>query len=98
MAKQKAQESQLKRGVRAVPWTTLLQGGVIVGRRWTALSAKERARVTELVRASRGRVSNLSGKERLELRKLARKLDLAGMSRELARLARIKRSRKRRRR
>jgi hypothetical protein len=91
-------DSKLKRGAKAVPWAALLQGTVIVGRRWAALSAKERARFTELVRDSRGRVSNLSTKERLELRKLARKLDIRGMGRELVALRQIKRSRRRRRR
>jgi hypothetical protein len=89
-------DSTLKRTVKAVPWAALLQGTVIVGRRWAALSAKERARFTELVHKSRGRVRNLSVKERLELRKLAHKLDVKGMSRDLMLLARGKRSRRRR--
>jgi hypothetical protein len=88
-------ESKLKRGAKAVPWAALLQGAVIVGRRWAALSAKERTRLTELARESRGRVSNLSRKERAELRKLAHKLDLRGMRRELMVLRRIQRSRRR---
>ncbi len=81
-------DSKLGRTVKAVPWTTLLQGTVIVGRRWAALSRKERARLSELVRKSRGRVGNLSVKQRLELRKLARKLDVKGMGRELIALGR----------
>jgi hypothetical protein len=92
-------DSKLKRTVKAVPWATLLQGTMIVGRRWAALSEKERARFTELVRRSRGRVRNLSMKERLELRKLAHKLDVRGMGRDLAPLVlrrRHKRGRKRR--
>jgi hypothetical protein len=91
-------ESKLKRRARAVPWAVLLQGGLIIGKRWTALSAKERARLTELVRESRGRIGNLSVKERLELRKLARKLDVKGMARELVPLARGKRRGRRKRR
>jgi hypothetical protein len=75
----------------------LLRGGVIVGKRWTALSAKERARLAELVRQSRGRIGNLSVKQRLELRKLTRKLDLKGMSRELVPLVRGRRRGRRRR-
>jgi hypothetical protein len=93
-------DSKLKRTARAVPWAALLQGTLIVGRRWAALSEKERARFTELVRRSRGRVRNLSTKERLELRKLAHKLDVRGMGRDLAPLVlrrRHKRGRKRRR-
>jgi len=85
----------LRRTVKAVPWMTLAQGTVIVGRRWAALSAKERARVAELVRKSRGRMGNLSVRERLELRKLVRKLDVRGMSRELMVLKRGHRRRHR---
>ena len=59
---------------------------MIVGKRWNALSGKERARLAELLRQSRGRTSNLSAKQRLELRKLAGKLDLKGMARELTSL------------
>ncbi len=91
-------DSKLKRTARAVPWVTLLQGGVIVGRRWAALSAKERARFTELVRESRGRLGNLSVKERMELRKLAHKLDIRSMGSELMALKRVRRSRRRRKR
>jgi hypothetical protein len=95
----KTSDSKLKRTVRAVPWATLLQGTMIVGRRWASLSEKERARFAELVRRSRGRVRNLSTRERLELRKLAHKLDVRGMGRDLAPLVlrrRHKRGRKRR--
>jgi hypothetical protein len=76
-------KSKLKGTADAVPWALLLRGGLIVGKRWTALSGKERARFVALVRDSRGRLSNLSVKQRLELRKLARKLDLKSLSREL---------------
>ncbi|HYM45174.1 MAG TPA: hypothetical protein VES65_03315 [Solirubrobacteraceae bacterium] len=98
MAKPKPSESKLKRTAKEVPWAALLQGSVIVGKRWTALSAKERARLTELVRSSRGRLGNLGARERAELRRLARKLDLKGMGRELTALARSRRSRRRGRR
>jgi hypothetical protein len=48
------------------------------------------------LRESRGRLSNLSTRQRLELRRLARKLDLKGMGRELRPLVRGgKRSRRR---
>ncbi len=96
MAKPSKSDSKLKRTAKAVPWAALLQVWVIVGRRWGALSRKERARFTELVRSSRGRVGNLSVRERLELRRLARKLDLKDMGRELVALKRGGRGRKRR--
>jgi len=97
VSKQRESKSKLKSGVEAVPWAMLLRGGVIVGKRWSALSAKERARLAQLVRESRGRVGNLSVKQRMELRKLARKLDLKGIGRELMPLVRRgRRGRKRR--
>jgi hypothetical protein len=76
-----------------LPWAALLQAGVVVGKRWRALSEKERARLTRLLRESGGRVGNLSEKERKELRRLAGKLDLKGMSRDLTGLARRGRAR-----
>jgi hypothetical protein len=75
-------KSKLDRA-KAVPWLMLLQVGVVVGRRWTGISEKDRARLTELVRESRGRIGNLSSREQRELRKLAGRLDLKGMGREL---------------
>ncbi len=83
MAKRSESKSLVKSTVAAVPWLTLPRAAIVVSRRWNALSAKERARLAELVSESRGRISNLSVKERTELRKLARKLDLKGMGREL---------------
>jgi hypothetical protein len=85
--------------LKALPWAALLQGVVVIGRRWRSLSEKDRARLTRLVRDSHGRLGNLSTKERMELRRLARKLDLKGIGRELLGLARGGRgARKRRRR
>jgi hypothetical protein len=91
-------KSRLKRTVAAVPWLALVRGTMIVGKRWTALSSKERARLAELVRQSRGRMSNLSVKQRLELRRLAHKLDLKGLGGELMPLVRGGRGRKHKRR
>jgi hypothetical protein len=87
--------SRVKRTVAAVPWLALVRGTMIVGKRWTALSSKERARLAELVRESRGRVGNLSVKQRLELRRLVHKLDLKGLGGELLPLVRGGRKRKR---
>jgi hypothetical protein len=82
--------------VKALPWAAIAGAGVAVGKRWSALSAKERQRLTALVRDSRGRVGNLSSKERSELKRLVGKLDLKGAMRELLPLVRGgKRGRKR---
>jgi hypothetical protein len=83
---------------RALPWAVLLQAAMVIGRRWRALSEKDRARIARLLRDSGGRPRNLRPKERRELRKLARKLDLKGMGRELVGLAGARRGRRGRRR
>jgi hypothetical protein len=75
-------KSKLDR-VKDLPWLMMLQAGAILGRRWSALSEKERAQLTRILRDSRGRRSNLSVKQRYKLRRLARKLDLKGAGREL---------------
>jgi hypothetical protein len=69
--------------VKALPWAAIASAGVAVGKRWSALSAKERRRLTSLVRESRGRVGNLSSKERSELKKLVGKLGLKDAASEL---------------
>jgi hypothetical protein len=99
MARSAKKRSEGKRPgrLRAIPWTSLLQGGVVVGSRWRRLTAKERERLRELIRKSRGRVDQLSDKERKELRKLAAKLDLKGMGKELIALRAVSRRRRRRR-
>ncbi|MGO9489766.1 MAG: hypothetical protein ACLQBB_12145 [Solirubrobacteraceae bacterium] len=94
--KSKESKSRAER-LKSLPWAAMLQGSVVVGRRWRALSAKDRERLTELARESRGRLGNLSVKERTELRKLARKLDLKGMGAELLALRRVRARRRRRR-
>jgi hypothetical protein len=83
VAKRSESESLVKRTVSSVPWLTVTRAAMIVSRRWNALSAKERAHLTQLVGESRGRLSNLSVKQREELRKLARKLDVKSMGQEL---------------
>ena len=96
MSKRSESKSLIKSTVGAVPWLTLTRAAMIVSRRWNALSAKERAHLAQLVTESRGRASNLSLKQRAELRKLARKLDLKGMGQELWPLFRGSRGRGRR--
>ncbi len=83
MSRRSESRSLVKSTAGALPWLTLARVAMIISRRWNALSAKERASLAQLVGESRGRASNLSGKQRSELRKLAGKLDLKGMGREL---------------
>ena len=88
MPKPKISSKSSSARVKALPWAAALQVVVAVARRWKALSERDRARLSQLTRDSRGRLGNLSAKERGELRKLAGKLDLKGMGRELLPLVR----------
>ncbi|MGH2904416.1 MAG: hypothetical protein ACRDK7_12670 [Solirubrobacteraceae bacterium] len=88
-------KSKLDR-VKDVPWALLLQISLVLGKRWRSLSAKDRARLTELTRESRGRLGNLSGKERKEMKKLVSKLHPKRTARELVLLTRARRWRKHR--
>ncbi len=83
MPRAKTQEKSKGERLKALPWATLARGGFVVGRRWRTLSEKERARLAELVRESRGRPGNLGAKQRKELRTLVDKLDPKRMGREL---------------
>ena len=94
----KAKATSARERVKDLPWVLLLQAAVVIGKRWRALSEGDRARLTRLVRESQGRPARLSAKERLELRRLAGKLDIKRMARELALLARAGGNRRRRRR
>jgi hypothetical protein len=88
-------KSKLQR-VKDLPWALLLQMGLVLGKRWRSLSAKDRTRLTELTRESRGRLDNLSAKERRELKKLVGKLHPKRTARDLVLLTRARRRRKRR--
>jgi hypothetical protein len=76
------------RRVKTRPWAALLQAAYVIGKRWRTLSEKERARLSSLVRDSGGRPGNLSEKDRRELRRLARKLELRSLGRDLIGVAR----------
>lgn len=97
MSKRRESQSLVKSTVGAVPWLTVARVAMVVSRHWNALSVKERARLAQLIGESRGRASNLSSKQRSELAKLARKLDLKGLGRDLWPLVRGARGRRGRR-
>jgi hypothetical protein len=90
-----ARKSKSER-LRALPWGLLLQVVVLVGRRWRALSGKDRARLARLTRDSRGWVGNLNSSERAELRKLVGRLELRGLAGDVLALVRRGRGRRRR--
>jgi hypothetical protein len=69
---------------------------VIARDHWERLTPGERAHLAALVRKSRGRPGNLTARERGDLRRLAAKLDLPGLGRSVAPVARGLRGRPRR--
>jgi hypothetical protein len=76
--------------LRAFPWARLLaaaRAAVATKGHWDKLTPDERRLLARLVRKSRGRASNLSLRERNQLRRLVAKLELRRLGRDLAVLA-----------
>ena len=62
---------------RAGPWGwvfVFVQAVLTTRRHWQSLPAADRGRLQELLRRSRGRPGNLTERERVELRYLARRM------------------------
>jgi hypothetical protein len=76
-------------GFRALPWTwvfAVARAAVVTKRHWDKLTSEERRSLVRLVRKSKGRASNLSLRERNQLRRLVAKLELRRLGRDLAAL------------
>lgn len=73
---------------RAIPWAVLLEVMVLTREHWERLTPGERAHLTALLRKSRARPGNLTPAERRDVRRLAAKLDLPALGRNLAPVAR----------
>lgn len=84
------------RKTRPVPWLLLIEGAVAVKDHWENLSPGERQRVAKLLRKSGGRPSNLSAREKAELKRLGRKLDPAGLGKKLLPIGRSAQKKRRR--
>ncbi len=69
--------------VRAVPWFIVAQAALAANAHWKQLEPGDRARLTQLLKRSKGLPANLSAKEREEVRLLIGRLDLATLGREL---------------
>jgi hypothetical protein len=81
--------------LRAVKWAVLFDAMVVARDHWSKLTPGERAHLAALLRKSRGRWGNLSPGERRDVRRLAAKLDLPTLGRNLAPVARRLRPRPR---
>ena len=76
--------------LKALPigWAILVGQAVLVARRhWGNLSPRSRARVRELIAKSKGRPGNLTARERSELLRIAREVDLRTLARDLGDVA-----------
>jgi hypothetical protein len=71
----------------------VLQAAMAAGEHWRDLPEADRRRLRELLAKSRGRPSNLSRRERDELRALVRRVDVPGFARRMAPLGRRTRRR-----
>ena len=96
MPRSKTRAKAARERIKSLPWAAALQAAIVLRRRWTALSQKDRDRLIRLMRDSRGRLSNLTGRDRDELRRVVRKADLKGIGRDLLALRGARRGRKRR--
>lgn len=74
--------------IRAVPWLLFFEAARTVRAHYLDdLSPSERRRVIEILRHSHGNPMAVTPRERDELRRLAGKIDLRGMARDLAPVA-----------
>lgn len=73
--------------IKAVPWLLMMQAALTAREHWDVLTAAERTALTRLLRTAKGRPSNLTTRERAELRRLVGRLDLPGLGKDLMPLA-----------
>ena len=64
-------------GRRLVPWFVIFEVLRTGKAHWDELDPRDRTRLVELMRKSKGRASNLTERERTELRMIARRLQLS---------------------
>jgi len=69
---------------RLVPWFVIFEVLRAGKEHWDQLDPKDRTRLVELMRKSKGRASNLTEGERTELRMIARRLQLIRFGRNAA--------------
>jgi hypothetical protein len=81
--------------LRTIKWAVVFDAVVVARDHWNKLTPGERAHLTSLLRKSHGRPGNLTPGERRDVRRLAAKLDLPTLGRNLAPVARRLRPRAR---
>ncbi|MDP9399896.1 MAG: hypothetical protein M3P39_02890 [Actinomycetota bacterium] len=74
--------------LRRIPLAVAIELAMLLRDRWSRLEPHERARLTALLRQSRGRRTNLGPTEQEEFRRLLARLEPGSLGRELLPLAR----------
>ena len=69
---------------RALPWLMLGQAAVVLRDHWGRVSPEDRSRLAQLLKASKGRPMNLTPRQRDELTGILKRLDVMGLSRDVA--------------
>jgi hypothetical protein len=79
---------------RAIPWVVLLEIARAGKVHWDELDPRDRRRLVELLRRSHGRPSNVTPRERRELREIVGRLQLLRFGRSAATAAMMSRRRR----
>ncbi len=68
---------------RALPWTLLLDLALALRHRWKELPERDQRELGRIVRKSKGRPGNLNQRDRNELKRIVKDLDLLAAGRDL---------------
>ncbi len=71
-----------------MPWFMVFELAMTLRRHWRRLEPADRRRLTELLRKSQGVPTKLSASERVDLRRLVAKLELAAIARSVVPIGR----------
>ncbi|MCD6726910.1 MAG: hypothetical protein LT070_06685 [Solirubrobacteraceae bacterium] len=74
----------LMRRFRAVPWLLLIAALQVLWDHWHRIAERDRARVAQILRSSKGMPHRMSRSERHEIVDIAKRLDHLGLGRDLA--------------
>jgi hypothetical protein len=72
-----------KIGLKTIPWMLLLDVAMLLRTQWGRLNPRDRRELGRIVKKSAGNPRNLSQKERSELLRIVRELDLITAGRTL---------------
>jgi hypothetical protein len=68
---------------KVVPWMLLIEAAMVLRTHWSLLDEKDRGELSRIVKKSHGNPRNVTKRERSELARIVRRLDLITASRKL---------------